>query len=154
MYGNVIAFYSTANNLVSDDTQGQGDVFVAHLNSQLTPASVERANIYADGSYDDKGAALVGSQALSNSGTRIALTTFARLAGPTDCTGEQVYLRNLSTHTTTLVSVMTNGHCGDRFSNYANISRNGSWVVWTGAASKLTPGDTNNDQDEFIRGPF
>lgn len=153
-YGNVAAFYSTANNLADGDTNNGGDVIVAHLGSNLLPVSIGRANVKNNGSQDDKGAAILGSQALSNSGSKIALTTFGRLAGPTECVGEQVYLRDLSAKTTTLVSIMTNGKCGDAWSNYANISRNGSWVVWTGAANKLVPYDTNQNQDEFIRGPY
>jgi len=157
--GRVVAFYSTATNLVDDDTNGVGDVFVTDLSANLSPTSVVRANLGTPDptTLDDQdhgGAALVGSQALSGTGTRIAFTSFGKLVSPFDCTGEQVYLRDLISETTTLVSIMTDGHCGDRFSNYANISRDGHWVVWTGAASKLVSKDTNNDQDEFIRGPF
>jgi len=155
LYGHTIAYFSTSSNLLTFDTNGRPDIFVAKLDGNHDVTSLDRANLTNSGSQDGTGAAPIGSQALNNSGDRIAFASFGRMAPPTDCVGEQVYLRDMDAETTKLVSVMTNGnHCGDRFSNYANISRNGTWVVWTSAASKLAPYDTNNDQDEFIRGAF
>jgi Tol biopolymer transport system component len=152
--GRKLAYYSTSSNLLYLDTNGGPDIFVAHLSDSFAVTSLDRANLGNSRGQDNAGATLLGSQALSNDGNRVAFATFSRLVKPNDCVGEQVYLRDMAAGTTKLVSIMTNGKCGDRFSNYANISRDGRWVVWTGAANKLVLNDTNNDQYEFIRGPF
>jgi hypothetical protein len=71
-----------------------------------------------------------------------------------NCSGEQVYIRDTQLKTTTLVSVQTDGTCGNAFSNYAAISDGGKYVTWLSTATKLVANDTNGAQDVFFRGPY
>jgi Tol biopolymer transport system component len=153
--GDRVAFLSYATNLVPGDTNGGPDIFVkdvARDRNQISP--IVRANLGTNDSQDTGGARFLGVRALSSDGSRVAFTTYGRLVPPTDCVTEQVYVRDIGAHTTDLVSVMVNGKCGDRFSDYASISGNGQFVVWTGAASRLVFKDTNAEQDVFVRGPY
>jgi Tol biopolymer transport system component len=62
-----------------------------------------------------------------------------------------VFVRDLASGTTILVSVATNGWSGAGFSSEASISATGRYVVFSSAAPDLVPGDTNNAADVFER---
>jgi hypothetical protein len=66
-------------------------------------------------------------------------------------TVNDVYLRDRTAHTTTLVSVDLNGVASAWYSYAGGISADGRYAMfWTGA-NNLVPGDTNNDEDVFVR---
>jgi len=151
--GTFVAYYSHADNLVADDTNLGGDLFLARLSHSYID-SIERINLNNDGSQDGGGAVPLGPQAMSDDGRKVAFASFGRLALPDDCGGEQVYIRDLQLKTTTLVSENTDGTCGKAFSNYPAISDGGKYVTWLSAASGLVKNDTNGAQDTFVRGPY
>lgn len=63
-----------------------------------------------------------------------------------------VYLRDRSATTTTLVSVDVAGRSsGNANSLPKGISTNGEWVLFESLAANLVPGDTNNASDVFLR---
>ena len=151
--GSFVAYYSHASNLVPDDTNLGGDLFLARLSHSYVD-SVERINVHGDGSQDLGGAVPLGPQAISDDGRKVAFASFGQLAPPTDCSGEQVYIRDTQAKTTDLVSIQTDDTCGKGFSNYTAISDGGKYVVWLSAASGLVSNDTNGAQDVFIRGIY
>lgn len=151
--GTFVAFFSGADNLVSDDTNLGGDLFLARLSHSYVD-TVERININDDGSQDGGGAVPLGNQAISDDGRKVAFTSFGQLTSTGGCSGEQVYIRDTQLKTTMLVSEQTDGTCGNAFSNYANISDGGKYVVWLSPASKLVANDTNTAQDAFLRGIY
>jgi len=53
--------------------------------------------------------------------------------------------------TTTRVSVGSNGAQGNMGARDSAISADGRWVAFSGDASTLVPGDTNNARDVFVR---
>lgn len=63
----------------------------------------------------------------------------------------QVFLRDRSSNTTTLVSVNLNGFGGNGNSTYGGMSPDGRYVVFTSDASDLVAGDTNGWSDIFVR---
>lgn len=63
-----------------------------------------------------------------------------------------VYLRDRSAATTTLVSVDVTGRLGGNSNSLPKgISTNGEWVLYESLASNLVPGDNNNASDIFVR---
>ncbi len=63
-----------------------------------------------------------------------------------------VYLRDRTNGTTTLVSVNLSGLAGGNADSLPmDISTNGRYVVFESSASDLVPGDTNNASDVFVR---
>jgi Tol biopolymer transport system component len=54
-----------------------------------------------------------------------------------------VYVRDMTTGTTTRVSVGLAGLPGDNLSSDATISANGEWIAFDSIAENLAPGDTN-----------
>src|SRR6185369_10080087 len=64
---------------------------------------------------------------------------------------EDLFVRDLQTGTTQLVSVNTNGFSGNRTSSAASISADGTRVAFQSAASDLVGGDNNVTDDIFVR---
>lgn len=62
-----------------------------------------------------------------------------------------VFLRDRTNGTTTLVSVNLSGNGGNGDSTPRAISTNGQYALFESAASDLVPGDNNNAGDVFIR---
>jgi Ca2+-binding RTX toxin-like protein len=66
-----------------------------------------------------------------------------------------IFVRDLLTNTTTLISVSSSGERGngDSFNllSPGAISADGRFVVFESAATNLVPGDTNGNQDIFVR---
>jgi len=63
-----------------------------------------------------------------------------------------VFLRDRTNATTTLVSVNTSGVAGGNGDSVpVDISTNGRYALFQSSASDLVPGDTNNASDVFIR---
>ncbi len=63
-----------------------------------------------------------------------------------------VFVRDLVSSNTVLVSVSTNGFGGaNADANYPSTSSNGQFIVFASRASNLVPGDTNDASDVFLR---
>ena len=63
-----------------------------------------------------------------------------------------VFVRDLVSSNTVLVSVSTNGTGGaNSDANYPSLSANGQFVAFASRASNLVPGDTNDAVDVFVR---
>ena len=62
-----------------------------------------------------------------------------------------IFVRDLSTNTTTRVSVDSAGNQANGLSSQPSISADGRFVAFYSDASNLVPGDTNNLGDIFVR---
>lgn len=62
-----------------------------------------------------------------------------------------VYVRDVFSKTTSLVTVSTNGSRANGSSTTSAMTPDGRYVVFSSAASNLTSGDTNNLKDVFVR---
>ncbi|HWN96199.1 MAG TPA: hypothetical protein VNT99_14280, partial [Methylomirabilota bacterium] len=63
-----------------------------------------------------------------------------------------VFVRDLVTSNTVLVSVSTNGFGGANVdANYPSVSSNGQFIAFASRASNLVPGDTTGASDVFVR---
>ncbi len=141
--GALVAFDCTATNLLAGDTNGQADVFVRDVaNSATERVSVGAGGVEANGaSYDP---------AISADGRFVAFASDASnlVAG---AAGTQVYVRDRTNGTTSLVSTSTLGGGGNGGARRPAISADGRFVAFTSTANDLVAGDTNNKADVFVR---
>ncbi|MGH8984559.1 MAG: TolB family protein [Acidimicrobiia bacterium] len=87
---------------------------------------------------------------ISAEGRYVAFGSFATDLVPGDGNGVQdVYVRDVSSETTTPVSVNTSG--GLSGGNSASISADGRYVAFASSATDLVPGDGNGVPDVFVR---
>lgn len=153
--GRFVAFESPASNLVADDTHNTNNVFVRDL--QLGTTTLVSANAAGTAS----GNAFSENPVLSSDGRFVAFDSYA-----TDLvTGVQnnhdphfpntftdVYLRDLQTGTTTLVSTDATGTgTGDYSSAQPVVSADGRFVAFSSSSDDLVPGGTKNGENVFVR---
>ncbi len=103
-------------------------------------------------SQSPDGPSTLSTAPMSANGQYVCFTSDADNLVTNDQNGfRDVFVRNLVSDTTILVSVATNGWSGAGFSSQASISGDGRYVVFSSSAANLVPGDTNNAVDVFER---
>jgi hypothetical protein len=147
--GRYVAFRSVATNLVADDTNGQDDIFVKDLQTQITT----RVSIRSD---TVQGNALSMSPRISDDGLRVAFTSYASNLVPGDTNARSdILVKDLSTGEILLASnrnvagESSRGGCLD--SNQTSVSADGRYVAFESFASDLVTGDTNGLWDIFVK---
>jgi Ca2+-binding RTX toxin-like protein len=147
--GRFVTFDSDASNLVPGDTNNSTDIFVRDLSTNaITLVSV--------GSSGEHGNANSFNSSISANGRFVAFHSRATNLVPGDTNNSRdIFVRDLLTNTTTLISVSSSGERGngDSFNllSPGAISADGRFVVFESAATNLVPGDTNGNQDIFVR---
>ena len=144
--GRYVAFYTMASDVVPGDTNGVGDIFVRDTVSNTSErVSVSSAEVEANG--------WSGGSFISADGRYVAFGSGAtNLAGAGDINGAyDVFVRDRTLGTTVQVSVSTAGVRGDAASHPCAISPNGRYVVFESEATNLVAGDTNGQEDVFVR---
>jgi Tol biopolymer transport system component len=158
--GRFVAFQSNASDLVANDTNGTADVFVRDLQTGTTTlVSVNRTGtnsgnhlsflmpspLFSSISTDGRFVAF-----MSQSSDLVMTDTnagFPTLDGQGD-----VFVRDLQTGTTTLVSVNREGtDSGNVGSEWLSLSADGRFVAFQSSASDLVATDTNGTIDVFVR---
>ncbi len=143
--GKVVAFTSTAPNLVAGDDNFRSDVFVHDLRTGATTL----VSAAADGGAAD-GASFAPT--ISSNGQMVAFTSQASNLIPGGTIGgTQVYVRNLRTGKTTLVGVNDAGEAADSGASSASISADGKFVAFESASSNLVPGGTGSIDNVYLR---
>ena len=133
--GRFVAFYSDADDLAPNDTNGCGDVFVRDL--------VAGANILVSVNTNGNasGDGLSTSPSISSNGQYVVFTSSADNLVPGGTNKQNVFIRDLLAGTTALVSVSTDGVSpgnGDSF--LPIISANGRYVLFHSKAYNLAAG--------------
>lgn len=143
--GRFVAFESRASDIVANDNNGAIDVFVYDASSNAA-FLVSTSTNGVSGSGDSF------APRFSADGNLVVFVSTADnlTANDTNGTGD-VFVRNLTTGVTTLVSVSTNGQSGAGASSSPSISTNGRFVVFASAAPDLAANDANNNTDVFWR---
>jgi Tol biopolymer transport system component len=142
--GRFVAFGSDAPNLVPGDTNHSSDVFVRDLKTQTT----KRVSLSSAGAQAPAGSV---DPSISPDGRYVAFESLAKLV-PSDTNGRpDIFVRDLKTHTTQLVSVSSAGARGDGESDEPSISASGRYVAFQSYANTLVAGDTNAKADIFVR---
>ena len=159
--GRIVAFNSGANNLIPNDTNSRGDIFVHDRMTRET----KRVSLACDGAQGN-GSSFRPS--LSSDGQVVAFGSWANNLVLSDmqlCETDSglayncpdVFLHDRATEATELVSVASDGTQGNGRSGLwgslqhtFSLSSEGRVVAFTSEASNLVPGDTNLNDDVFV----
>ena len=143
--GRYLVFRSEAPNLVPGDTNGAEDVFLRDRRThRTTRISVGRAGRQANG--PSRGGAITPDARY------VAFVSEASNLVPGDRNGKSdVFVRDLRTGRTTLISVSSSGRRANGDSEQVAISADGRYLAFESAATNLVLHDTNNLPDIFLR---
>jgi hypothetical protein len=147
--GRFVAFTSRASNLVANDTNGStADVFVRDLKANTTTLVSINSTATGSGVYKS------GSPVISDDGQKVAFVSEAPDLVTNDINGSvgDVFVRDLLTKTTSLVSIKSTGEGSGNFdSSVPKISADGKLVAFQSEADDLVGNDLNGLTDVFIR---
>ncbi len=133
--GRFVAFYSDADDLVPNDTNGCGDIFVR---DQISGANI-LVSVNTNGNASGDG--LSTDPSISSNGQYVVFTSSADNLVRGGTNEQNVYLSDLQAGTMALVSVSTNGvDPGNGDSFMPIISANGRYVLFHSKASSLATG--------------
>jgi Tol biopolymer transport system component len=146
--GTFVVFSSNASNLIAGDTNDRQDVFVRDLAAGTT-TRVSISSFGEEGNSDSENKC---GSSISNDGRYVTFTSSASDLAYDDTNGiiEDVFIHDLLTSTTTLVSVSSSGMNGDNNSRLSSISSDGRYVVFESSSTNLVPTDHNGSSDIFI----
>jgi hypothetical protein len=142
--GRYVVFVSRSTNLVSGDTNGLQDTFVRDRTLGITTrVSVSSSGVQAN--------AASFQPALAGDGRYVTFTTSASnlVAGPVGAV-ENVYVHDMQTGTTTLITRGLNGSVPNANSTQPVMSADGRYVSFQTVASNLFAGDTNGFVDMIV----
>jgi len=142
--GRFVAFYSYASNLVTGDTNDDGDIFVHDRQTGIT----ERVTVDSAGNEAND---FTFPPNISADGRYVAFESWASnlVPGDTNAIGD-VFVHDRQTGVTERVSVDSAGNQGNSESEGPALSADGRYVAIYSWASNLVPGDTNGDYDIFV----
>ncbi|MEM7113573.1 MAG: choice-of-anchor Q domain-containing protein [Chloroflexota bacterium] len=142
--GRYVAFSSRADNLISNDTNGEGDIFVHDRETgETTRVSVDSNGVEADNSSS--------SAEMSNDGRYVTFSSTATNLVSQDLNRKwDVFVHDRQTGETTRVSVASDGTEGNDISSDSSMSNDGRYISFQSSANNLVSNDTNEDKDIFI----
>jgi hypothetical protein len=145
--GRYVTFYSFADNLVPDDTNGGvGDVFVKDLQTgAIVLASTDASGGQANSQSDDP--------TISADGRYVAFHSQANNLVPADAGlpfSDNVFVKDLDTGAITQLSEGQEGAAPNGGSGSPFISADGSFVVFDSGASNLVGGPPNGNNNVFL----
>ena len=147
--GNLIAFQSNANNLVSPFSGFTSNIFLRNRTAGTTTLVSVNAAGTSGGNFDST------LPEISGNGQVVVFESSATnlVTGISGVTGNNnIYARNLAAGTTVLVSINPAGTAGANQSTFtADVSADGRVVAFHSFASNLTAGDVNHTNDVFAR---
>ena len=145
--GRFVVFASGANNLVPISNNQLCLNLYLYDRASNTMALVS-ANLNNNGGGN--GSSVFGSA--STNGRFVVFQSDASdlVAGDTNGATD-VFVRDMVSGTTELISVSTNGSCGNGSSHDPVMTPDGRYVAFISSASNLVAGDTNNIPDVFVR---
>ena len=142
--GRFVGFWSSATNLVPGDNNNTQDIFVRDLLTNTTT----RVSVDSAGNQGNRESFDVS---ISGNGRFVAFQSSATNLVPGDTNNSaDIFVRDLSTNTTTRVSVDSAGNQATDDSFEVSISADGRRVAFSSRAANLVPGDTNNALDVFV----
>ena len=142
--GRYVAFESDADNLVSNDTNEQRDIFVRDRIEQTT----KLVSVANDGTQAN-GVSELGS--ISDDGRYIVFESDADNLVANDTNGQRdIFVYDRVEQTTKLASVSSDGTPGNGLSESSSISGNGRYIVFESDADNLVANDTNGQRDIFV----
>lgn len=149
--GSLLAFQSAESDMVTGDLNQAYDVFVHDLNTRTNGLVSQRGEGLSP--VAASGLSSAAPQSLSADGRWLLFTSSADDLVPNDTNGLQdVFLRDLTTGETRLVSAVTEGNgSADGYSGNPKMSVDARYVVFTSNARNLVDNDTNTVEDVYLR---
>ncbi len=142
--GTRVAFISSASNLAAGDGNGVADIFLTDREGTVT-----RVSVAVDGGDPDGPSS---NPDLSADGRFVVFESAATNLVAGDSNGvPDVFVRDLQTGTTALVSTARGGGAADGPSGAPAISASGAFVSFASKATNLVAGDSNGAGDVFVR---
>ncbi len=143
--GRFVVFQSAATNLVPGDTNGKTDIFVRDRKTGKTQrVSVGPGGSQANNSSEAEGISADGRYVLFESNATNLVP------GDTNLKGD-VFVRDRKTGTTERVSLRQGGGQIGGLSFAAGMSADGRFVGFATKVANVVPGDTNGQNDMFVR---
>ena len=134
--GRFVAFESVATNFAAGDFNGATDIFVIDRQTGVTTI----VSVAGSGAIGDSDSV---QPSISGDGSRIAFASVATNLVAGDTNGVQdVFVRNLVSNTTRLVSRVPAGALGNAPSGSPAVSGDGRFIAFESAATNLAPGAT------------
>jgi hypothetical protein len=146
--GRYIVFQSYAENLISNDINREWpDIYMRDVVNGTT----ELISLDSDENQKWGGAS---DPHISGDGNHVAFeywSEFNQELDPNDTNDTtDIYVRDRTAGTTTLVSVATDGTQGDTYSVHPKISTDGRYIAFDSTASTFAAGDALNTWDVFV----
>jgi TolB protein len=143
--GRHVVFTSEASNLVRDDTNSFGDIFVRDLWTNTT----SRVSVSTTGDQSNEHSY---GPAMNADGRYITFTSDATNLAPGDTNSfGDIFVRDLWTNTTSRVNLSATGDQSNEYSYGPAINSDGRYIAFSSYASNLVASDTNNLGDVFLR---
>jgi len=143
--GKIVVFLSFATNLVSNDSNGQADIFVHDVSTGITT----RVSVDAIGNEADSAS---GIPHLSSDGRFVVFCSVADNLVPNDLNGTtDTFLHDRQTGGIELISVDSSGNQGDAESRDGVVSADGRYVVFKSLAGNLVAGVSSGKYQLFLR---
>jgi Tol biopolymer transport system component len=147
--GASVAFATQSTNLSPDDPDTNEDVYVRNLQTNTTTLA-DRASGPSGAKADNASVYPL----ISGDGRLVAFSSLGANLDPGDSDGElDIYLRDLNTSQTTLVSRATGaaGVKGNSTAIGTDMSPDGRYVMFESIADNLHPEDRDRTRDVFVR---
>lgn len=142
--GLTVAFSSFAANLVPSDNNGYPDVFIRQWQAGVT----ERVSVSSNGAEANN---WCEAATLSADGRYVSFQSQASTLAAGDGNNvKDIFVRDRTAGTTTLISTDSNGAPGSNESQAPAMAGQGRFVVFHSSATNLIPGDSNSAVDVFI----
>ncbi len=154
--GRYIAFKSDATNLVVGSTNGARSIYVKDTQTGAT-TRVSAASNGANGNKDSDNPVISGDGrfvAFESAATNLAANdSNSQCLSPagTNTNCPDIFIKNLESGETRMVSVTASGVQGDRDSHRPAISGDGRFVAFLSGATNLAAGDTNSKADVYLK---
>jgi hypothetical protein len=155
--GQYVVFSSAATNLVSGDTNGSVDVFVRDMGDRGPGGTYSGSGQQTLLISRTSAGAIVNASAqgsrgsfISDNGQYAAFTSSSPdLTGDSSGNTKQVFLRDLTANTTTMVSTAADDSPGNGNSWLYNLTPEGRFVMFYSTASNLVSGG-NTTEDAYV----
>lgn len=143
--GRYIVFISSADNFDTLGASAYNDVFIHDLETQTT----QRVSASLNGGLSNYGVRDEGLS-ISDNGRYIAFVSTSSNLTDNFTYNQQVYVRDMETQTTEIISVSSDGIQGNSNSNEPSISGDGRYVVFRSRATNLTSENSNLNEDIYM----
>ncbi|NJD57898.1 MAG: hypothetical protein FIA98_00660 [Anaerolineae bacterium] len=141
--GSYVTFTSDADNLVENDKNGAGDVYISDVHNGVT----ELVSIGPDGSAGND---LSFWSSVSEDGRYVVYMSNATNLVPSDINDSwDVFMRDRQSGVTSLVSLGYDGSQANSQSEYPVISSDGQSIAYASDATNIVSDDTNGYRDVF-----